>query len=228
MAVNQKKVSKVLSILSHPLRREILLDLDRTGESSFTDMMHAHKVDTGKLSFHIRSLMPFLEQTETGKYKLNKSGVDAIKFIKDLEFWAEEAETVKRDSTLPLATIEKRAFAFLIDFALMLAIIMLSTFNFGTFNFDLSNILLGTLVLLWGYSTLLEGFKGQTIGKKMLGLRVVRVDEKNLSYDYAAVRNFGKTFVLPLDLLVALKLNDTTFIRYFDKFAGTTVIDMRV
>jgi uncharacterized RDD family membrane protein YckC len=222
MPVNQEKVSKVLSILSHPLRREILLELDRSGESSFTDLMHAQKVDTGKLSFHIRSLLPLLEQTATGKYKLNKSGVNAIKFIRDLEFWAEEAETVRKTSKLPLATYERRAVAFLIDFVLMLTIIIVSTLNF-----DLSNVLLGTLVLLWGYSTLLEGFKGQTIGKRILGLRVVRVDEKNLSYDYAAVRNFGKAFVLPIDLLVGLRLNDEIFIRYFDKFAGTTVIDLR-
>lgn len=62
----------------------------------------------------------------------------------------------------------------------------------------------------------------------MLGLKAVRTDEKNLSYDYAAVRNFGKAFLLPLDLIIGLRLKDKRFIRYFDKFSGTTVIDMRI
>jgi len=58
-------------------------------------------------------------------------------------------------------------------------------------------------------------------------LKVVRVDGKKLFYDHAAVRNFGKAFLLPFDLLVGVRLKDARFIRYFDKFAGTTVIDLR-
>jgi uncharacterized RDD family membrane protein YckC len=81
------------------------------------------------------------------------------------------------------------------------------------------------LALLWGYSTLLEGFNGQTIGKRVIGLKVVRTDGKKMSYDHAAVRNFGKAFLLPFDLLVGIK--HESFLRYFDKFAGTTVIDLR-
>ena len=37
---------------------------------------------------------------------------------------------------------------------------------------------------------------------------------------------FGKAFLLPFDLLVGLK-HEKMFLRYFDKFAGTTVIDLR-
>ena len=43
MAVNQENISKILSILSHPLRREILLNLSEKGESSFTDMLNLLK-----------------------------------------------------------------------------------------------------------------------------------------------------------------------------------------
>jgi uncharacterized RDD family membrane protein YckC len=60
-----------------------------------------------------------------------------------------------------------------------------------------------------------------------VGLRVVRTDGKNLSYEYAAVRNFGKAFLLPFDLLFGLRIKDQRFIRYFDKFAGTTVVDLK-
>jgi uncharacterized RDD family membrane protein YckC len=81
---------------------------------------------------------------------------------------------------------------------------------------------------LWGYSTLLEGFAGQTSGKRVVGLKVVRIDGKRLFYDHAAVRNFGKAFLLPFDLLIGLRLEDKRFVRYFDKFTGTTVIDLRL
>jgi len=236
MVVDQENVSKILSILSHTLRREILLNLSEKGECSFTDLMNALNVDTGKLSFHIRSLGAFLEQTPTGKYKLSKVGENAIRLIKDLEAWAVEAEVAKKTSTLPLATFKRRALAFLIDFFVTLAITVLITLPetlslltaAGIFRLDITIIVFLTLVLLWGYSTLLEGFAGQTLGKRILGLKVVRTDGKRLSYDYAAVRNFGKAFLLPFDLLIGLRLKDERFVRYFDKFAGTTVIDLRL
>jgi len=234
MAVNQEDVSRILLILSHTLRREILFNLSEKGECSFTDLMNALNIDTGKLSFHIRSLGAFLEQTPTGKYRLSKVGENAIRLIKDLEAWAVEAEVVGRPFTLPLATLKRRALAFLIDFSMTIAITVLITLPdtlsllaVGVFRLDITTIVFLTLAFLWGYSTLLEGFAGQTLGKRILGLKVVRTDGKRLFYDHAAVRNFGKAFLLPFDLLIGLRLKDERFIRYFDKFAGTTVIDLR-
>jgi uncharacterized RDD family membrane protein YckC len=87
-------------------------------------------------------------------------------------------------------------------------------------------VLFVALGILWVYSTLLEGFNGQSIGKSLFGLKVVQTDGRKLSYDHAAVRNFGKV-LLPFDLFFGWMLNDRRFIRYFDKFAGTTVIDLR-
>lgn len=236
MAVDQENVSKILSVLSHNLRREILLNLSEKGECSFTELMNALNIDTGKLSFHIRSLGAFLEQTSVGKYKLSKVGENAVRLINDVETWAVEAEVAKKASPLPLATFRRRALAFLMDFFLCLAITILITLPnalsllqvVGAFGFDINTIVFLTLALLWGYSTLLEGFAGQSLGKRIMRLKVVRIDGKRLSYDHAAVRNFGKAFLLPFDLLIGLRLKEERFIRYFDKFAGTTVIDLRL
>ena len=236
MAVNQKNVSKILSVLSHTLRREILLNISEKGECSFTDLMNALNVDTGKLSFHLRSLGAFLEQTSTGKYKLSKAGENAVGLIKDLEAWALDVEVARETSNLPLAIFKRRVLAFLFDFSMIFAITILitlpSTLSLlmvgGIFRFDASTIIVLTLALLWVYSTLLEGFASQTLGKRIVGLKVVRIDDKRLSYDQAAVRNFGKAFLLPFDLLIGLRLKDERFVRYFDKFAGTTVIDLRL
>jgi uncharacterized RDD family membrane protein YckC len=118
---------------------------------------------------------------------------------------------------------------------LMLAITMIisltqivSLLSGNIFGPALSAEFLMTIGLLWLYSTLLEGFNGQTLGKQITGLKVVRTDGKKISYDQAAVRNFGKAFLLPFDVAVGLRLKNKRFIRYFDKFAGTTVVDLRI
>ena len=124
MPVDQNIVSRILSELSHPIRRDILLGLDEKGELSFTDMMNTLNVDTGKLSFHKRSLEGFLEQTPTGKYRLSRLGENAVVFIKDIEAWAVEADVAKKSSALPLASLEKRGGAFMVDFAIALGIFL--------------------------------------------------------------------------------------------------------
>lgn len=235
MAVEQANVSKILSVLSHPIRREILLDLSEKNESSFTELLNMLRVDTGKLSFHLRTLAPFIEQT-SGKYKLSRAGESAVRVIHDVESWAEVADVQSKASQFPLASFKNRFFAFMIDFSLMLAITMAITylpqiFSLGTvslFSSGTSQVLFITIGLLWVYSTLLEGFNGQSLGKRLLGLKVVRTDGKKMSYDHAAVRNFGKVLpLLPFDLFVGFRIKNCTFLRYFDKFAGTTVIDLR-
>jgi uncharacterized RDD family membrane protein YckC len=233
LASGEDSVSKILSVIAHPLRRDILNFISEKGECSFTDLLNALQVDTGKLSFHLRTLAAFLEQTPTGKYKLNHAGENAIRVVRDVESWAEVSDVYRKEEQLPLASFQKRVYAFLIDFALMLLItslLALPEFVPALFGnvviLDLTVLPFVIIGLLWVYSTLLEGFKGQTLGKRMLGLKVVRIDGKKMSYDHAAIRNFGKAFLLPFDLLVGLK-SEKRFLRYFDKFAGTTVIDLR-
>ena len=68
--------------------------------------------------------------------------------------------------------------------------------------------------------------KGKNVGKRVLGLLVIRTDDKKVDYEHSAIRNFGK-IILPIDLLLGYMLKDPKYIRYFDKFAGTTVIDVR-
>jgi uncharacterized RDD family membrane protein YckC len=231
MAVDQENVSKVLSVLSHRIRREILLILNEKGESSFTDLMNTLNIDTGKLSFHIRTLSPFLQQTESGKYRLSRAGEDAVRVIYDVESWAEAADVTRKATQLVLASFRKRTYAFLIDFGMIflvtsLILIELVLSFLGGDTVIILTLLFASLGFLWVYSTLLEGFSGQSIGKRVIGLKVVKINGKKMDYEHAAVRNFGK-ILLPFDLLFGYPLNDPRFIRYFDKFAGTTVIDLR-
>ncbi|MCW4019205.1 MAG: RDD family protein [Candidatus Bathyarchaeota archaeon] len=232
MSANQENVSKILSVLSHKIRRQILLTLCDNGENSFTELMNTLKIDTGKLSFHMRSLSTFIEQTDSGKYRLSRAGEDAVRVIRDVESWAEVADVDRKASQLPLAKVWKRSLAFLVDFFIVFALTSLlmlqAVFSIATENWLIVgvNLLFVALAFLWVYSTLLEGFRGQTIGKRVFGLTVVQTDSRKLTYEHAAVRNFGKV-LLPFDLLFGYEINDARFLRYFDKFAGTTVIDLR-
>lgn len=232
LAVDETSITKVFEVLSHPIRRDILIMLSEKGEYAFTDLLMALGVDSGKLSFHLRALQAFTEQTPAGKYKLNQTGESAMRVIRDVGSWAEGVATQNKSNQLPYASFKRRVFAFLIDLGLILGIMatifavteILPFLLRTSFVLDPTIFPFLTLLLLWAYSTLLEGFKGQTIGKRIIELKVVRVDGKKMSYDYAAVRNFGKAFLLPFDLLVGLK--HEAYLRYFDKFAGTTVIDL--
>jgi len=232
MVVDQDNVSRILTILSHSIRREILALLNEKGECSFTDIMNSLSLDTGKLSFHMRSLAGLIEQTSSGKYRLNKMGENAVRLVMELQAWSPEMNVQERNS-LPLASLKKRIYAFLIDFAVVAAVFIaaalissvFSSISGGGFRLDV-NVILFVLVF-WVYSTLLEGFVGQSLGKRLMKLVVVRVDGKRMSYDHAAVRNFGKILViLPFDLLAGRRLKDKRFTRYFDKFAGTMVLDL--
>jgi uncharacterized RDD family membrane protein YckC/DNA-binding HxlR family transcriptional regulator len=231
MAVDQENVTKILSTLSHPIRRQILKVLSEKEECSFTDLMNALKIDTGKLSFHLKNLEAFLEQTPTNKYRLSKAGENAIVLIRDLEAWSVETELTKESTSLPLARFKERTIAFLIDFAIAFVLFMAVpnvaswiTAGIGAF---LNVNIITFLILLWVYLTLLEGFAGQTLGKRVIGLKTVTTDGKKLFYDRAAVRNFGVAFLLPVDLLIGVRLKDKRYIRYFDKFSATTVTDLR-
>jgi uncharacterized RDD family membrane protein YckC len=235
LASDQENVSKILSVLSHKIRREILIILNKNGETSFTELMKQLNVDTGKLSFHIRSLSIFIEQTESGKYKLNRAGEDAVRVIMDVESWAELASLDRKTTQLPLASLRRRAVAFLIDFGIMLVLavpILLPTLISVEMHFILSsiiitlNMLFATAAILWVYSAVLEGFSGQTVGKRVLGMTVIRIDGRKIDYEHALVRNFGKV-LLPFDIVFGYTLNDPRYVRYFDKFAGTTVIELR-
>jgi uncharacterized RDD family membrane protein YckC/DNA-binding transcriptional ArsR family regulator len=230
MAVNQDSVSMILSALSNPLRREILLHLSEKEECSFTDLMKAVNMETGKLSFHLRALTAFLEQSPAGKYRLSKVGKNAILLIQDLESWSTGIDAPGK-TLLHLATTRKRVYAFLMDFAFAFALFLIMPSAISILpagNAPISSFSVALfLILFWVYLTLLEGFAGQSMGKRIMALKVVSIDGKKLFYDHAAVRNFGKVFLMPFDLLFGFRLHDKRFIRYFDKFSGTTVIDLQ-
>ena len=220
MSLTEQNVSKILTVLAHPLRRQVILYLRDKRKCSFTDLAIATGVDTGKLSFHLRTLGDFLKQTPEGKYMLSSKGLDAIVLIKDLEDWALESELNTKSLTQSTRP-SKRVSASLIDFILVQAILILV--------FQLSFLPLNLLVFViffWAYLTLFEGFAGQSLGKLIFHIKIVQITGEKISYGQAAIRNFGKVFLLPVDLILGIRLKDKRYLRYFEKFTKTTVIEL--
>jgi DNA-binding transcriptional ArsR family regulator len=210
MEVNEENISKILSVLAHPLRRHILLYLSEKKESAFTDFATAFVVDTGKLSFHLRTLEAFVEQTQSGRYRLSRLGRNAIVLIQDVSDWDIEIETKTRPLRRPLARGRTRVGAFLVDFLIIFTLFLALSNVFYPFTrqfvYDVNIPFF--LVLFWSYSTIFEGFRGQTLGKRLTHTKVTRIDGKDPSVHQAAIRNFGKAFLLPFDLAFGLRQKD--------------------
>ena len=80
-----------------------------------------------------------------------------------------------------------------------------------------SNIFLAA----YGYFTILDSYKGQTLGKYVFKIRVVKIDGGKLGILDSAVRNIGKVFLLildvPLGLLFYMKQGYIKFFDYYTK-----------
>jgi predicted transcriptional regulator len=86
MEGNEKDESKnlereVFKALDHEIRRDILRYVGEKRSTTFTDIMNAIKIpDSPTLSYHLKSLAPFIEQ-QNGKYQLTSIGTDAYNLL---------------------------------------------------------------------------------------------------------------------------------------------------
>lgn len=73
----------LFAALKHPLRRRILLFLDKKGEVSFTDIQKAVGTqDTGLLSYHLKELALLVSQSTRGRYRLTETGKRGVALLK--------------------------------------------------------------------------------------------------------------------------------------------------
>jgi uncharacterized membrane protein SpoIIM required for sporulation/uncharacterized RDD family membrane protein YckC len=141
---------------------------------------------------------------------------------------------------LPIAGIGSRALAWLIDAGLLLAVGVALYFAFTLLVPNPIDALLGlsrlvrvvgtvgAFVFLWGYWTGLEvWWQGQTIGKRVIGMRVVRADGSPVTVVDSAVRNLLRLIdFLPACYPVGVMcmLLDRQHRRVGDLVAGTLLI----
>ncbi len=100
--------------------------------------------------------------------------------------------------------------------------------------FDVPMILLGA-PLMFGilsifYFVFMESAYGATIGKRIMGLKVVTLDGRNPNVEKAFIRNVSKIHwaLLLIDLLIGLGTKGDPNQKFSDRIAGTTVVSERI
>jgi len=82
-------------------------------------------------------------------------------------------------------------------------------------------------LLFLGYWIILEYKIGQSIGKKILHLKVVNIDGKSPSLLGVIISSFGKSFLLPIDVILGLVFTNQKRQRIFNKIGDTIVIKIK-
>lgn len=139
-------------------------------------------------------------------------------------------------SNIILAKWTDRFFAWLIDFIIISSISTLIIFAlFGTIYYEIDDDglwaentqYIPTSILFFVYWTILEYKTGQTIGKKALGLKVMRVNGFELDLKGSLLGSFGKSFLLPIDVVLGMILTNQKRQRIFNRLGDTVVVKIK-
>jgi uncharacterized RDD family membrane protein YckC len=144
---------------------------------------------------------------------------------------SEEAEycpgcgAVLNVSELALASSGERILAWIIDCIIVGFVVnaiawptLFMPFHAPFLNISLNSI---ALFLYWAYT---EGSMGQSIGKKVLKIKVTDLNGEAIDMNTSMYQAFGKAFLIPLDVLVGLIMYQDKDQRLFNHLSGTIVI----
>ena len=93
--------------------------------------------------------------------------------------------------------------------------------NFGSFHYILSS------TAFFAYWTYFEHTSGQSIGKRLLKIKSTDVSGKGVDIKNAALESFGKSFLLPLDVILGWLFTNNKRQRIFNKISNTIVIKLK-
>ena len=122
-----------------------------------------------------------------------------------------------------LSSWEDRFWAWLIDVLLMgiLWYRILTVLKIDAFS--LSGVFL-LAALLFIYWTVLEGYRGQSLGKMLFNIVVTGPLGESIRFRDAALEGFGKAFLLPLECVACWVFFRKSRQRLFNKISNTIVI----
>jgi uncharacterized RDD family membrane protein YckC len=141
------------------------------------------------------------------------------------------------ESEIVIAKWSDRFFAWLIDFCVISTISLLIIFSiFGTMDYELSEKwiwaettqFIPTSIIFFAYCTILEYKTGQTIGKKILNLKLTDKYGKSPDWKGVMISSFGKTFLLPIDVVLGWLFTNENRQRIFNKIGDTLVIKIKI
>jgi len=139
-------------------------------------------------------------------------------------------------SKIIIAKWTDRFLAWLIDFIIVSIISTSIIFaSFGTMDYEFeedvfwaeSTQYIPTSILFFVYWTILEYKTGQTIGKKILNLRVVNISGKKPDLKGIMISSFGKSFLLPIDVVLGWLLTNEKRQRVFNKLGDTLIVKIK-
>ena len=79
-------------------------------------------------------------------------------------------------------------------------------------------------VIYFLYWTLMEGSHGQSIGKKVMRIRVTQINNKHVDLVHSAIESLGKAFLLPLDCIIGWILYPIKRQRLFNYISETIIV----
>ena len=137
-------------------------------------------------------------------------------------------------SKIILAKWKDRFFAWLVDFVIISLIsssIFFLSFLYLDYNFEnfITNdgMYIPTSVMFFSYWIILEYKTGQTIGKKMFNLKVTNSQGGKPSLIGVVISSFGKSFILPIDMILGLIITNDKRQRIFNRMGNTIVIKIK-
>ena len=137
-------------------------------------------------------------------------------------------------SKIILAKWKDRFFAWIVDFVIISILstsIFFLTFLYLNHNFEdfVTNdgMYIPTSIMFFSYWIILEYKTGQTIGKKMFNLKITNNFGEKPSLVGIILSSFGKSFILPIDIIFGWILTNEKRQRIFNKLGNTLIIKIK-
>jgi len=139
-------------------------------------------------------------------------------------------------SKIVLAKWTDRFVAWLIDFIIISVISTSIIFaSYGTMYYEFegegfwaeNSQFIPTSGIFFVYWVILEYKTGQTVGKKILNLKVINISGDKARLKGVLISSFGKSFLLPVDVILGWILTNEKRQRVFNKLGDTIVIKIK-
>lgn len=224
--VPTKTEQNLFKVLSHPIRVKILGIICENVKLSYTDLLSLLDIETGQLNFHLRNMEGLYDKDAEGNYMLTDEGKTARFILEQVQKHLTKKEEVYIRSQ---ASLKKRAIATLIDYSLFFGVpvltimLLLSMEQFTLFRplLLIFSFHFMVVVLFFSFAILaaMEMYNGQTIGKYLMKIRVVKEGGRKISVMESIIRNIVKVYFLPFDFLAGMIfLRGQGYLRFSDGY----------
>ena len=82
-------------------------------------------------------------------------------------------------------------------------------------------------LIFFAYWTYFESTSGQSIGKRLLNIKTMELSGNKVEIKFAAIESFGKSFLLPIDVILGWIFTNNKRQRIFNKISNTIVVKLR-